>query len=129
MTHSRGYNLAMADFDGATFYAYRWHPKPDHWRTEIAIVRNGREMPLVPPDQYSRHSIEDPRFFIHQNRLYISLTIARSRVTGQSVDPCIVGYGILREEKECWKLEQWTEPKHPNNVWSKTTKNIVFFEA
>lgn len=128
MTHAHGYNPSMEDYGGATFYAYRWHPKPNHWRTEIAIVRNGVERPLIPPPQYSQHSIEDPRFFVYRNKLHVALTIARTRVSGQSVDPCIVGYGILAQSPDGWHLENWREPLHPNNTWSKQSKNLVFWE-
>jgi len=128
MVHSRGYNPSMADFNNETFYSYRWHPNPKNWRTEIAIVRNGVEKPLLPPEQYAKHSIEDGRFFVWQKKLHLSVTVARSRVSGQSLDPCISGYGELREEFEGWRLHNWIEPKHPDNTWSKATKNIVYFQ-
>lgn len=125
---SRGYNPSIADFDNGTFYSYRWHPNPSNWRTEMAVVRNGVEKPLLPPDQYAKHSIEDGRFFVFQKKLHLSVTVARSRVSGQSLDPCISGYGELREEADGWRLHNWIEPKHPDNTWSKATKNIVYFQ-
>ncbi len=58
-----------------------------------------------------------------------SLTVARSRVSGQSLDPCIQAYGKL-EERECgWMMTNWVEPKHPDNTWSKQSKNVVFRQS
>jgi len=127
--HPNGYNLAMADFEGSQYHAYRHHPDPKSWRTEISIVKNGIESPLIPPEQYTRHSIEDPRWFVFKNELHLSCTIARSRVSGQSMDPCVCGYGRPSYTGRGWYLANWTEPKHAKNNWSNQTKNLVFRES
>ena len=126
--HPNSYNLSMCEFGGSTYYTYRWHPKPDSWRTEIAIVKNGKTMPLIPPEKYKHHSIEDPRFFVFKGELHLSCTMARSRVSGQSVDPCVCGFGKLHFSDVGVYLQEWVEPKHPDNVWTKQTKNLVFRE-
>ncbi len=106
--------------------AYRYHPKTSHWRTQIAIEIDGKTSELLPPAQYWQHSIEDPRWFVHGGKLHLSVTVARSRVSGQSVDPCIVGYGEIIGVKGGVIFQTWIEPKHADNVWSKQTKNLVF---
>jgi predicted GH43/DUF377 family glycosyl hydrolase len=123
-----GYNPSVADYDGSRYVSYRYHPKPDHWRTQMVISKDGIEKPIFPPEQYAQHSLEDGRFFMWQKKLHLSVTIARSRVSGQSLDPCISAYGELREEADGWRLHNWIEPKHPDNTWSKATKNIVYFQ-
>lgn len=131
-THEFGYNLSQMRYGYKLLQTYRYHPKPTSWRTELAIrVGEGNKhetLPIKPPEQYSRHSFEDGRLFALQGRPYLSATVSRSRVSGQSVDPSITGYGELVPGEKMWRLKNWTEPKHPDNVWSKQTKNLVFFE-
>ncbi len=124
-----GYNLSVCEFHGSTYHAYRWHPKKDSWRTEIQIVKDGKEFELIVPHHYKNHSIEDPRFFVFNDQLCLSATIARSRVSGQSLDPCIVGYGALHFSDVGVYLQKWIEPKHAKNNWSNQTKNLVFRES
>lgn len=109
--------------------SYRYHPKPDHWRTCMAIEMDGKTLPLNPPKEYAQYSIEDGRFFVREGKLHLSVTVSRSRVSGQACDPCIIAYGQIVKEPEAWRFLTWIEPRHPNNVWSKQTKNVNFFEA
>jgi hypothetical protein len=123
-----GYNLALCDFRDASYMAYRYHPEPKSWRTQVIIICDGKEFPLRLPEQYKMHSHEDLRFFTHGGNLFASVTVARSRVSGQSLDPCIVIYGELVRDGEGYYLHNWIVPKHPDNTWAKATKNTVFFE-
>lgn len=124
--HAHGYNPSIAEFGGSSYLAYRFHPDLKSWRTEICIVKDGRTAPLLPPVQYKLHSLEDPRWFIYAGKLHLSVTVARSRVNGQSLDPCICAYGQIVEVGGDWTFQTWVEPKHADNVWTKQTKNLVF---
>jgi len=104
---------------------YRWHPA-DSWRTEMVLIRDGVEYPITPPSKYAKHSIEDGRLFWYRGIPHISMTIAKSHVLGQKFDPCICGYGKIGPEGH---ITDWVEPEHKDNVWSKQTKNLVFFEC
>lgn len=109
--------------------SYRYHPAASSWRTQLVIQCNGQEKPVILPEKYKDYSHEDMRFFIFNGHLMASLTVARSRVSGQSLDPCIQAYGKL-EERECgWMMTNWVEPKHPDNTWSKQSKNVVFRQS
>jgi predicted GH43/DUF377 family glycosyl hydrolase len=124
--HSGGYNPSVAEYRNKSFLSYRYHPKSDHWRTQMVVVCDGVTKPLMLPEKYKDYSHEDGRYFQHDGRLYMSVTVARSRVNGQAHDPCLVGYGEMVEYVDGWYLANWVEPKHAENVWTKQTKNLVF---
>ncbi len=121
-----GYNLGIQEWRGQTWMSYRYHPKPDHWRTQLVISREGIEGPVILPEKYKEHSHEDCRMFVMRDKLMASCVVSRSRMNGQSISPCIVGYGEVVGFKEGYRLENWIEPRHADNVWSKQTKNLVF---
>lgn len=127
--HPNGYNLSMCEFRNAQYFAYRYHPDEKSWRTQIAIVCDGKTYPLRIPEQYKLHSHEDPRYFVFAGNLYLSLTVARSRVNGQSIDPCLIAYGELARDGDAYYLHDFIEPKHPDNTWSKQSKNVVFRQS
>ncbi len=126
---AHGYNPSLVDYNGRRLTSYRYHPAASSWRTQLVIQCNGQEKPVILPEKYKDYSHEDMRFFIFNGHLMASLTVARSRVSGQSLDPCIQAYGKL-EERECgWMMTNWVEPKHPDNTWSKQSKNVVFRQS
>lgn len=126
--HPNGYNLSMCEFHDSEYFSYRYHPDSKSWRTQIVIVCDGKEFPLRLPEKYKLHSHEDARFFVYNWKLCLSVTVARSRTNGQSVDPCIIAYGELVRDRDGYHLHNFIEPKHPDNVWTKQTKNVVFRE-
>jgi len=103
---------------------YRWHPDAT-WRTEMVLVRDGVEYPIVPPSKYAKHSIEDGRLFMFHGKPHISLTVARSRMPGEKCDPCIQAFGQLGDDG---KMLTWIEPQIGRNDWTTTEKNWSFFE-
>lgn len=123
-----GYNLSVLEHGNNLLTSYRYHPDPASWRTEMVLEVNGRTSRIVPPEKYLEHSIEDGRLFLFQDRPHISMTISRSRIRGQSVDPCIAGYGELMERADGWHLAKWREPVYGKNDWTGQEKNWVFFE-
>jgi hypothetical protein len=120
-----GYNLSVLKVGDKLWQTYRWHPA-ESWRTELVLIRDGVEYPITPPAKYAKHSWEDGRLFWYRGIPHISMTIAKSHVIGQKFDPCICGYGKIGPEGH---ITDWVEPEHKDNVWTKQTKNIVFFEA
>ena len=106
--------------------SYRFHPKPGHWRTELCIVAEGVTQPLRVPDKYKDHSAEDCRLFIYQGKPHASVTISRTRVNGQAVDPCVQIVGELDWGKKEWTLKNWRQPQYGKNDMTGTEKNWVF---
>lgn len=102
---------------------YRWHPRPDHWRTELVIVAAGETLPMRMPEKYKDHSAEDCRLFIYQGKPHCSITISRTRMNGQSIDPCIQVVGELDWGKKEWTLKNWRQPVYGKNDMTWTEKN------
>lgn len=126
--HPGGYNPSIISFGGETLIAYRWHPNPEHWRTELAMECEGQTLPILMPDRYKEYSHEDSRLFVHGGKLHLSCTISRTRVQGQSVDPCVQIYGELVRGKKAWTFAYWRQPMYGKNDMTAAEKNWVFFE-
>lgn len=119
-----GYNMSLLRVGDNVWKTYRYHPGKS-WRTELMLVIDGKEIPIVVPSCYAQHSIEDGRLFMFQNVPHISMTVARSRIAGQRADPCIQAYGRLEPDGT---ILNWIEPKIGKNDWSGNEKNWSFFE-
>ena len=127
--HKHAYNCSILDVNGMVMSTYRWHPKNGSWRTEIALEYDGQTLPVIPPKEYAKHSFEDGRLFMFKGWPHLSVTVSRSRISGQRHDPCITGFGDLMKYADGWRLKSWIEPKHADNTWANQNKNIVFFEC
>ncbi len=123
--HSAGYNLSVLAGE-PRMMSYRWHPERSHWRTELAMECDGETLPIRMPDRYHNFSHEDCRLFIYQGKPHASVTISRTRVNGQSVDPCIQLVGELEWGKQAWTLKNWRQPRYGKNDMTSTEKNWVF---
>jgi len=126
--HKFGYNMGQMGHGNNLLRTYRYHPDPKSWRTELALESDGRTMAVLPPEKYTKHSLEDGRLFLYQGKPHLSMTISRSRVSGQACDPCVTGFGRLDKTELGWVLANWIEPKYAKNDWTWTEKNWVFFE-
>lgn len=122
------YNPSLIDFDGKRLVSYRFHPDLKHWRTQLEIQCDGEALPVSVPDQYEKHSHEDARFFTYLGKLYLSCTISRSRVQGQSVDPCVIIFGEIVKGKKAWTFRNWRQPIVGKNDMTGAEKNWVFWE-
>lgn len=123
--HPGAYNMSLLG-GTPTLKAFRWHPNPKHWRTELAMEAYGTTLPILMPQKYAEHSHEDPRLFIYNGSPHLSATISRTRVNGQSVDPCIQIVGELVWGKQAWTLKNWRQPIYGRNDMTSTEKNWCF---
>lgn len=119
-----GYNLSVLKVGDKSWTTYRWHPDAT-WRTEMVLVRDGVEYPIVPPAKYAKHSLEDGRLAMFHGKPHISLTVARSHLPGEKCDPCIQAFGQLGDDG---KMLSWIEPQVGRNDWTTQEKNWSFFE-
>lgn len=128
-----GYNPSLIEFNGKRMISYRYHPKPDEWRTQmmIGVEQDGLmlEKKLKVGDIYADMSHEDGRFFMFSGKLHISLTLAVFPGVVGALTPCVQAYGELVEKPDCWQLEKMVIPKVPGNDFQQQQKNYVFFEA
>lgn len=123
--HAGAYNPSILDGE-PRLLAYRWHPEPSHWRTELAMEMLGHTTPIRMPDKYQNFSHEDPRLFLYKGTPHLSVTISRTRVSGQSVDPCVQIVGELDNDKRGWSLKNWRQPQYGRNDMTSTEKNWCF---
>ncbi len=122
--YPNGYNPSIARFRGNVVRAYRFHPDPKLWPTNIAIDGN----PLVLPDSLKNCSVEDPRLFTFQDKLWVSYVFVPYPTPKTPPTPCGMGYGELVESNGTWKLAKHIQPKIGKNDLSAQEKNWVFFE-
>jgi hypothetical protein len=119
-----GYNLSMMKVGDKVWKTYRWHP--DHtWRTELRLIRDGQEFDIKGPKKYEGFSFEDARLFQHLMQVYLSCTVARSKVAGENGDKSITAIARLHPDGT---LTDWIEPQIGKNNWSGMEKNWVVFE-
>lgn len=119
-----GYNPSIIRWKGRTLAVYRYHPEKT-WLTRLAI-QDGKDSPLLTDESLDGYSHEDPRFFEHDGKLWLSLVLTKV-VTG--VWKCVIGYGELTQTDQGWKLGVVFVPKFGRNDWSSTEKNWVFFSS
>ncbi len=87
---------------------------------------DGQTLPILMPAKYVDYSHEDPRLFLYRGVPHLSATISRTRVNGQSVDPCIQIVGELEWGKQAWTLKNWRQPQYGKNDMTGTEKNWAF---
>ena len=126
-----GYNPAIVRWDGKLLFAYRYHPDRA-WRTKLRLATLNDNFELIEdreiqmPADIANYSHEDPRFFVHKDRLFMSYTVAiPGDVPRQS--RCVMAYGELACEAGTWQIKNHTQPHCGNNDWSGKEKNWVFW--
>lgn len=124
MAHEYGYNLSIMRVGNNVWKTYRYHPG-NSWRTVLSLVHDGMEFPIKVPSKYEKYSIEDGRLFMFRGKPHLSMTVARSRLPGMNVDPCIQAYGELLPDGT---LINWVEPKVGKNDFTAQEKNWTYSE-
>jgi predicted GH43/DUF377 family glycosyl hydrolase len=119
-----GYNPSMIEWNGDIVRSYRYHPDSD-WKTLISIIDKDGDQPLEMPESLKGYSVEDMRLFTHQGKLHASYTVSTTR---QKQFFCVIAYGELVKEGHGWRLASHIIPKYPQNDFSATVKNWVFWE-
>ena len=122
ITGRGGYNQSILDWNGTRIAVYRWHPKPDAWRTELAAWTGSRTVKIAPPKGFETHSMEDGRLFVHSGKLHLSYTIASQK-------GCVVQYGELDTTGETWKVINHFQPRMKGNDFTTLQKNWSFFSV
>lgn len=120
-----GYNPTIAQFNGQTLIAYRYHEGGSS--TKLAMARLNENLSVVdnkPIRLGSGRSEEDPRLFWHQGQLWISWV--ESRFPKEMT--AVVCYGRLVDAGKDWGVEARIQPKVNGNDWSSTQKNWIFFD-
>ena len=121
ITGRGGYNQTMADWNGQRVAVYRWHPKADSWRTELAAWTGTKTVRVIPPAGLEQHSIEDGRFFTYKGKLCLSYTVATQK-------GCVVQYGEIQMGEDSWRIVNAFQPKYENNDFTRLQKNWSFWE-
>lgn len=121
------YNPCILQVADRVWTTWRIHPDKDSWRTEVHLHDGEQALPLI-VDTYEKHSIEDARLFLFRKHPHVALTISRSPLPGQKFSPCIVVYGELMRQKDCWRLKKVIQPKYGKNEWNGQEKNWVCWE-
>lgn len=122
-----GYNPTITQ-DGRLL-AYRYHPL-ENWHTRITAARmNGSKVEqivrIATPGDWDRFSVEDPRFFTHQNKLMMSATLA---VPVTKPPPrCAVAYAEVSDEGSQLRLVRHHFPDCGQNDFTGLEKNWLFF--
>jgi hypothetical protein len=123
--HSNGYNMGLMAYNGRTLLPYRYHPENGKWRTKLAMKDGDKTLPIIFPDELKDHSIEDGKPFLFNRKPCLSYVI--STYPSNPIQ-CVVGYGALIEEADCWRIAGHIQPNYGNNNFSGTQKNWVLFE-
>jgi predicted GH43/DUF377 family glycosyl hydrolase len=126
ITGKGGYNQTMMDWNGQRVAVYRWHPKADSWRTELAAWTGTKTVRVIPPSGLEQHSIEDGRLFKRSQqgagfKLCLSYTVATQK-------GCVIQYGELDTTGEDWRIVNSFQPKYENNDFTRMQKNWSFWE-
>jgi predicted GH43/DUF377 family glycosyl hydrolase len=74
------------------------------------------------PSDAGPHSLEDPRFFHHNGKLYISYTVSLFPAKLQ----CTVQYAELMQDGPAWRLGQRFQVKYGKNDFTAMEKNWAF---
>jgi predicted GH43/DUF377 family glycosyl hydrolase len=83
--------------------------------------------PIVPPERFKDHSIEDGRLFIFKGVLHISYTVARS---SGNATVCVTQYGRLeKKDGGTWQVVDMRQPKYGKNDFTALEKNWSFWEC
>jgi len=122
------YNPSVLPWEGGWLMAYRFHPEPGNWRTQLGMAqldqnfRVTKVQRMVTPGSTGGMSCEDPRLFVLNSEPWASITIAKP--DGKS-PKCVVAYGPLREESGGWRITELYQPKFGRNDWSALEKNWI----
>lgn len=127
VTGTGGYNMTIIEWNEKRIAVYRWHPKPDLWRTELAGWTGEKTVRIIPPKGFEQHSIEDGRLFVHNGKLHLSYTLAQ--MGSKELPYCVVQYGELDTSSDTWRIVNYFQPKYGKNDFTGMEKNFVFFEA
>jgi predicted GH43/DUF377 family glycosyl hydrolase len=117
-----GYNLSSMDWNGQRIGVYRWHPKADSWRTELAAWTGTKTVKVQPPKGFEAQSVEDGRLFVHNGKLHLSYTVANQK-------GCVIQYAELATDGDLWRLENWKQPQYRGNDFTSLEKNWSFWSA
>lgn len=118
-----GYNPSLIRWHDQELLVYRFHPKKD-WCTQLALWDGKQTWPIMVPDAMQTCTAEDPRLFIHRERLHVSYVAARA-MTG--VFRSVIGYGELNFRGGQWRIEKFIQPFYGKNDWTGLEKNWCFF--
>lgn len=119
-----GYNPGVTRKGSDLVLSARVHLQNGDWRTRLVIM-NGTVKPVRLARKFSRLSQEDMRLFWHDGKLMGSYTLAR--MVRRNRCRCVVGYGELIEDEDCWRVKRHLQPAHGRNAWNGMEKNWVFF--
>lgn len=122
ITGRNGYNMTSLQWNGQRIGVYRWHPKADSWRTELAAWTGSKTVRVSPPKGFEPQSIEDGRLFLYNGKLHLSYTVANQK-------GCVVQYGELDTTSEPWRIVNFFQPKYPGNDFTTLVKNWSFWES
>jgi predicted GH43/DUF377 family glycosyl hydrolase len=122
ITGTGGYNNSLMEWNGQRVSVYRWHPKPDAWRTELAAWTGQRVVKIAAPKGFEQHSLEDGRLFVHNGKLHLSFTVA-------SQQGCVIQYGEVDPQPDGWRLVKTYQPRYKGNDFSTLQKNWSFWSA
>ena len=125
------FNPTIAEYGSGFVVAYRYHVGLDP-KTRIGIAELDEDLKvlknyeMIVPEEMSRMSMEDPRFFMYSGRLHMSFTQAKF------VNPypkCVCCYGTVEKDSGEWRLSNVFQPAYGANNFTGMEKNWVFFEV
>lgn len=122
VTGTGGYNMTSLEWQGNRVAVFRWHPKPNEWRTELAAWTGTRTAKIAPPKGFEQHSLEDGRLFIHNGKLMLSYTVASQK-------GCVIQYGELDTGGSVWRIVNHFQPVYTGNDFTTMQKNWSFWSA
>lgn len=120
VTGTGGYNLTTLAWNGKRVGVYRWHPKADSWRTELAAWTGEKTVRVAPPRGFDQQSIEDGRLFVHNGKLHLSYTVVNEK-------GCVIQYGELDTSGDSWRIINHFQPRYPGNDFTTLQKNWSFW--
>lgn len=124
-TFKHGYNMSVFRHGDNLLHAYRHHPDQKGWKTRIVIADSEGQTELQLPESFQDYSIEDARFFLHKDKLHLSVTISDAI---NHLFRSIQAYGQIEKSDGVWKMREVLVPKLDGNDWSGMQKNWSFFE-
>lgn len=123
-----GYNPSILRHSDRILMAYRWHPAPNSWRTELAMAELDAQGNVTRNRKIEAQgqSIEDPRLFMFGGEPWISYVV--SSASASDTPKCCVRYGRLVEGADKWTVEGQHLIKYGQNDGTGLEKNWVFYE-
>ncbi len=121
------YNPSTMRVGDKVWTTWRHHPSKSSWRTVMTLHDGEKALPIS-VDGFEGFSHEDARFFEFKGKPHLGLTIARSSVSGQSMSPCVTGYGELSPGTDAWTIRNFQKPRYGRNDFDGQEKNVVYFD-